>query len=50
MRSMWRSAVFFAVVFIAFLGLFSREQPATDEGADVEAPAPSEDEPALFVG
>jgi len=37
MRSMWRSAVFFAVVFIAFLGLFSREQPATDEGADVEA-------------
>jgi len=50
MRSLWRSAVFFTVVFIAFLGLFSREQPATDEASDVEAPAPAEDEPALFVG
>lgn len=50
MRSLWRSAVFFSVVFVTLLGLFSREQPATDEGADVEAPTPAEDEPALFVG
>ena len=50
MTSLWRSAVFFTVVFIAFLGLFSREQPAADEGTDAGAPAPAEDEPALFVG
>ena len=50
MRELWRSAVFFAVILIAFLGLFGREQSAADETVDVKAPTPTEDEPALFVG
>jgi hypothetical protein len=50
MRELWRSAVFFAVILIAFLGLFGREQRAVDETVDVNTPTPTEDEPALFVG
>jgi hypothetical protein len=49
MRELWWSAVFFAVILIAFLGLFGREQRA-DETVDVNTPTPTEDEPALFVG
>lgn len=50
MRSLWRSALFFSVVFVAFLGIFGRDQRSSDEVADAQTPTPAEDEPTLFVG
>jgi hypothetical protein len=37
-------------VFIAFLGIFGRDQRSSDEVADAQTPTPTEDEPTLFVG